>query len=165
MAGLAVLEPEGRPQLADLTQGHGAEELERLLHVRGVEERQRGLVLRQLLAIEVVGVLLLQMGGVQEEHFGEVAGGRRAPDPALETLPHEPRDPPDVIEMGVGEDQVSDRAGVERGIGPVAQAEGLHALEHAAVDEHPAAPLSRRYSDPVTVCAAPRKPSLMQAGV
>ena len=47
-----------------LVQGHRLEQRQALLHVGAVEERQRRLVPRQALAVEVVRVLFLQVGGV-----------------------------------------------------------------------------------------------------
>ena len=66
------------------------------------------------------------MGGVQKISAGEA-------------LLHEPRHAPDVVEVGVGEDERADRRRVEGRLRPVAQAQRLLALEHPAVDQHPLA--------------------------
>ena len=45
------------------------------LDVRGVEQGQRGLVLAQALAVQVLGVLFLQVGRVLQQDLGQLAGG------------------------------------------------------------------------------------------
>ena len=140
MPGLAVREGERAADRALLPERDRLEESERPLDVGEVEERQRRLVLRQLLPVEVLGVFFLQVRGVLEEDLGELTRRRRAVDRPGEALPHEPRHTPDVVEVRVGEDHGRDRAGVELRVGPVAQAQGLLALEHPGVDEEARAP-------------------------
>ncbi len=110
MPGLAVREGERAADRALLPERDRLEERERLLDVGVVEERQRRLVLRELLAVEVLGVFLLQVRGVLEEDLGELARRRRAVDRPGEALLHEPRHAPDVVEVRVGEDHGRDRA-------------------------------------------------------
>ena len=135
--GVAVGERERVVHLLGPGEGHGAEELHRLAHVLLVEERQRGGVLGEPLAVEVAGVFLLQVGGVEEQDLGQLLRGRRAVDGAPEALLDEARHPPDVVEVGVGEDHRVHTGGRELRLRPVAQAELLLALEHPGVHEEP----------------------------
>jgi hypothetical protein len=121
-------------------EGHRPEERHRLLHVRLVEEGQGRGVLREALAVQVPGVLLLEVRGVEEEDLREVPGGRRAEDGPPEPLPHEARETADVVEVGVGEDDRIDLRRIEVGLRPVPQAQLLLALEHPGVDEEPPVP-------------------------
>ena len=135
VAGVAVAEGEGVAHRLVLPEGHHPEELQARLHVGGVVEGQGGLVLGELLAVQVLGVLHLQVGGVHEQDLREVAGGRGAEDVAPEALLDQPRHAPDVVDVGVGEDEGPDLPRVVGRLRPVPQAQLLQALEHPAVHE------------------------------
>ena len=66
--------------VSDLSLGHRPEQLQRLPRVVAVEQRQRGLVLREALAVVVPRVLLLQVSGVEEQDLGQLDGRGRAVD-------------------------------------------------------------------------------------
>ena len=139
--GVAVGERERVVHLLRPAQGQGQEEPHRRLNVRLVEERQRGLVLGEPLAVQVLGVFLLQVGGVEEEDLGQVLRGRRAVDGTAEALLDQAGHAADVVEVGVGEHDRIHLRRVELRVRPVPEPQGLLALEHPGVHEE--APSSR----------------------
>jgi hypothetical protein len=134
MPGVAEREAELRPDLAHLAERQRLEQLEAAVDVGVVEQRQRGLVAGEPLAVEVFRVLLLQMGGVFQQDLRQLARRRRTCDRPAEPLLHQPRHPADVVDVRVGQDQRADAARIERGCRPVALPQRLVALEHPAVD-------------------------------
>ena len=70
-------------------------------------------MLRVALAVGALGVFFLQLRRVGEHDPRELGGGRRAEDPAAETLADEPRQKAAVIEMRVRQDDRAD--GCRRG--------------------------------------------------
>jgi hypothetical protein len=137
VAGVAKREPQAAGQQRPLRERHGPEQRERFVHVRFFEQRQRRRVLGERLPVQVGGVLLLQLGGVEQQDLGQLAGRRRAVDRGREALAHQPRHAADVVEVGVRQHQRGDAARVELGLGPVALPQRLLALEQPAVDEQP----------------------------
>ena len=79
---------------------------------------------------------LLKPRRVGQNQLAESGGSRRAENAAGEPIGHEARQQARMIEVRVGEDDRCDGAGVHRQPGPVALAERLEPLEHAAVDEN-----------------------------
>jgi len=116
-------------------EGQGPKELQRLAHVRFVEQRQRGLVLGQALAVQVLGVFLLEVGGVEEEDLGQVLRGRGAVDGPAKALLDQAGHAADVVEVGVGEHDGVHPDRVELRVRPVPESQGLLALEHPRVHE------------------------------
>ena len=119
--GVTVAEREDVIDRLLLAERNRADELHRLLHVALVEERQRRLVLGEALPVQVLGVFQLQVRRVEQQDLRELPRRRRAEDRSAEAELHEPRHPPDVVEVGVGEDDRVHLAGRELGLGPVAQ--------------------------------------------
>jgi hypothetical protein len=95
-------------------------------------------MLRVSLPVGVVGFFLVQPSRVTEHDAGQFRRVRGAVHGSAEAVPDESRQVPDVIEVGVCDDDGVDRRGVDRKRRPVAQAQLLLALEQAAVDEHAA---------------------------
>ena len=87
-------------------------------------------------AIRLRGIFFLQLGGVGQHDLREVGGARCAEDAAAEAAGDEPRQPADVIEVRVRQHERVDGCRIDRQRLPVALAQFLEPLEHAAVDEH-----------------------------
>ena len=84
----------------------------------------------------VIGVLLLQMCGVAQDDRAKVRGaGGEEHRPAV-SLRDQARQPADVIQMRVADDNGVQTVGGDRKRFPVASAELPLALEQAAVDQH-----------------------------
>ena len=85
--------------------------------------------------VGVARVLFLQVARVGQEQAQQVAGGLGRVHGALEALASQPRQVAGVVDVGVGEHHRVQGRGLDRQGGPVALAQGLEALEQAAVDQ------------------------------
>ena len=103
------------------------------------EERPGRPVARVAAAVGALGLLLLQAPGVGEHQRAQVLRAGCAENATVEALGHQPRQHPDVVQVGVGEHHRVDGRRRHRRVGPVAEPQLLQALEHAAVDKHPPA--------------------------
>ena len=112
-----------------------ADLLQRLARIVLGVERQRGLVLRFPVPVEICRLLLLQVARIREQDRGEVACGLGAPEPAAESAPREPREVAAVVDVRVRKQHCVDPPRVDRGRRPIAQPQLLVALEQPAVDE------------------------------
>ena len=114
-----------------------AEELHRRLHVVGNVERQGRRMLRLPLAVQELGILHLQVGGVQQHEPGQFRRGRGRVDRAAVTLADETGQVAAVVDMGMREKHPVHAARLE-GCGlPVLLSERFEPLEHPAVDHQP----------------------------
>ncbi len=142
--------------------------LELLQRRRGIVtgvERLRGPVLRVAVAVGAGRVLLLQVRGVGQQDAQQVRGAGGAEDRPAESLAHQQRQRPGVVDVRVAQHYRVDRRGLEGRPGPVAQAQGLEPLEQAAVEQDPTHrgaspdPTSARSEKPAPASAAPRNAS------
>ena len=100
-------------------------------------ERQRGLVLREAMAVGELGILLLQVPGVSQQDCAKIDGRARAINRSAEAALDQQRQIAGVIEMGMGENNGVDGARLRGKRRPILQAQRLEALKQAAVDEQP----------------------------
>ena len=96
-------------------------------------EGQSRLVLAVPLLVRKVRILLLQVGGIQQRDFGELACRRRGPYRPVVSVAYEAREHSDVIDVGVRQEHVVQRRGLHRKGLPILQAQILRSLKHAAV--------------------------------
>jgi tetratricopeptide (TPR) repeat protein len=101
----------------------------------GVQRLGR-VVLGEAVPIGVVGLLLLEPGRVGEHDLAELRGAVGHEHRAREPLAREHRHVPDVVEMGMGDDDGVDRRRIDRKRLAVAEPEALDALEQPGVDQH-----------------------------
>ena len=106
---------------------HGAERVD-----FGIE-RQRRLVLREVVAVRERGVFFLQASGIGQHDLAEILRAQRAEHAAAEALRDEPRQVAAVIQVRVGQDDGLEARGGNRQILPVPQAELLQALEQPGI--------------------------------
>ena len=99
---------------------HGAKQRQRLLDVIGIEQRQRGLMLREPLAVGVLGVVFLIMRGIQQQQAGQRLGGRRAVHRAVEAVVHQPRQVADMVDVRVRQHDGVNLRRIERQSLPIA---------------------------------------------
>jgi hypothetical protein len=104
----------------------------------GVQRAGRA-VARAALAFGEGGLFLLQAAGVRQHDPAQGPGRRGAPDPAAEAVAHQPRKVTAMVEVAVGQHDRVQAGRRHRERRPVAQAQGLVALEQAAIDQHPCA--------------------------
>ena len=107
------------------------------------------------------GELDLQLRRVAQHDIGEVRRGVGRMDRSREPGLDQRRQPPAVVEVGVGEDHGIQCGGLERERHLVSLDLERGALEHAAVDEHPPVPDADQELRAVTQPAAPRNWMLM----
>ena len=136
VAGVQQPHVDAAAQVERLVVVDGAEAAHGAPDVIGRVQRQRRVVLAEALAVGVLGVLFLELRGVEQDDLREVARGRRAVDGAVEALADEAGQGAAVVEVGVREDDVADRPRVEAGAPPVQQAQLFEALKHPGIDEH-----------------------------
>lgn len=103
--------------------------------VLSVERKRRG-VLGIAFSIGAIGFLLLQVAAVGQEHATERAGSAGRKDGAAKSVAAERRQVTAVIQMGMGEHDRVERAGVDVRRFPVAQTQFLETLKEPAVDEN-----------------------------
>ena len=104
---------------------------------RGVDlrvQRQRRLVLREVVPVGELGVLFLQASGVGQDDAAEILGALRAEHAAAEALRDEARQIAAVIEVRVRQHDRLDARRRHRQVLPVALAQLLQALEQPRVD-------------------------------
>ena len=107
------------------------------LGVFGGVQRHGGVMTRVALPVGVVGLLLLEVGGIAQDDVGQCCGRRRAPDGAMEPLADQRGQVSDVVQMRVGDDDGVDGRGIDGERLAIALPELTPTLEHAAVDENP----------------------------
>jgi hypothetical protein len=114
VAGVGELEGDVLAQVLHPAVGQPQHEV---LHRHRVGQGVQRLALRPdlLPARQELGVLLLDVRRVGEHHGGEVAGGGGGVDGAVEAAPHQQRQPPRVVDVGVGEDHAVEGAGGRSG--------------------------------------------------
>jgi hypothetical protein len=101
------------------------------------KERQRGRVFGIAVAIRLARIFFLEPCGIREYEPAQIRGAGRAEDTAAESLRHEPRQEPRVIEVRMCQHHRVNGCGVDWRIGPVPLAQRLQALEQTAVDDQP----------------------------
>ncbi|MCU0272382.1 MAG: hypothetical protein MUE34_04035 [Acidimicrobiales bacterium] len=129
------LDPGG--DRAPLPVGQRLELGEGPLGVVGGVERQGGPVLAVPALVGEAGLLLLQMGGVEEEHAAETDGARGGEDRTAEAVADDGRQVPGVVDVGVGQDDGVEAPRRHREGLPVALPQLLEPLEEATVDQDP----------------------------
>jgi hypothetical protein len=102
--------------------------------VPGVE-RQSGVVLREALLVQVLGILFLQVRRVVQQNFRQVARRGRAVDGTLEPVAHQLRQETAMIDVCVGQHHPLQRRWLEGERRPIPEPQFLQSLEHAAIDE------------------------------
>ena len=85
----------------------------------GVEQRQRRLVLRESLAIGVVGFFFLIVGRIQQQQFAKRLGGGSRIDRASKSILHESRQVADVVDVSMRQHDGVDVRRIERQSLPV----------------------------------------------
>lgn len=115
----------------------GAEQRQDLFGVGGGVERGDVVAAgAEASAEEPGGVFFLDLGGVAEEDGGQFGGGTRAPDRPAEAGTRQQGQSPDVVEMGMGEDDGVEPSRLEAGRQSAVAALGERgALVQAEVDE------------------------------
>lgn len=103
----------------------------RLIHV---VERREG----TSLTLGTLGLGLLKVSAVEQQHGQQVRGGGRRVDRSPEALGEQPRKEAAVVQMRMGQDDEVERPGIEGKGLHVLLALGATALEKAAVDGKPA---------------------------
>ena len=78
-----------------------------------------GVMLRQVVPVEELGVLLLQEGAVHQDQFGDVPRRLRCVDPAAETISNERGQVSAIVEMGLCQDDGVDGVRLNRELLPV----------------------------------------------
>src|SRR3989338_3487887 len=111
------------------------QELKRLARALHRIERKGRLMLGITHPVGITGLLLLEMGGIGQEHCQEVAGRRRGVHRAAKSLLHELGKITGVIDVRVSEDDGAQILGAKRQRGPVAEPVFLESLEEAAVEQ------------------------------
>jgi hypothetical protein len=135
VSALAEARAHALAQVQPLVVVAGLQALERRQRVHAGVERLGRTVLAVALLVGPRRVFLLQMGRIHEHELEQFAGGPGGVHGRLHPQLHRPRQPAGVIDVGVGQQHVVDRAQVEGRRLPVAQAQFLQALEQAAVHE------------------------------
>ncbi len=115
---------------------------EELQHVHGVEHGVERLAVAvaaappaRAAALLAPGVLLLQTGRIEHHQPRQLARGAGGDDLAAEAALGEQRQPPAMVEVGMGQEHEVDRRRLEaEGLG-IVLGKLAAALEHAAIDE------------------------------
>lgn len=110
-----------------------------ILRVQGVVQRvqrRRRSLAAALGAHGTARLLFLQAGRVQHHHPRQLARGAGGQDAAAKALPHQQRNAPAMIEVGVGQQQHVDAGRIEAERFGIGLFQLGAALEHAAVDQH-----------------------------
>ena len=92
-------------------------------------------VLAEPFAVGVGGVLFLEVAASRRRISASSFCRLGAIDGAAVALADEAREAAGVVDVGVGEEDGGEGVGVEGSLHPVELAQGLEALEHAAIDE------------------------------
>ena len=133
MAGVGEFQVHAIAEVDELAVLAGVQELRHPLRVRhGVEGFRPGGSGALALAVFPLGVLLLDVGGVQQHDLQQLGGEAGGEDAALEALLDEHGNPAGVVDVGVGDQDVVDGVG---GKGEFAVGNLVPALLKAAVDE------------------------------
>src|SRR5690606_26518173 len=80
-------------------------------------------------------IFFLQVPAIGQQNLAQIKRRRRAIDLPAEALLDQARDVATVVQVGMGEHDRIERSRIKRKVFPVAQAQGLVALEQATVDE------------------------------
>ena len=99
MAGAPEPNAEAAPDLPLLVEPHRREAAKRALGIVHRVQRERRLVLREPAAVGIFGVLLLQVGAVEQQDLAEVPCRLRTVDVTSESIADEPREVPGVVQM------------------------------------------------------------------
>ncbi|MNJ37272.1 hypothetical protein D3C77_320830 [compost metagenome] len=122
-------------QLYGLMERGRDEALHRASGVVHAIERQGRLVLAVTVTVCLLGVLLLDMAAVAQDDLRHIPGGGAGQDGPAESILDQFRQVAGVVQVGVGQDHRVNARGLDRERGPVLLAQGLEALEQAAVDQ------------------------------
>jgi hypothetical protein len=98
-------------------------------------EGQRGTIPRRARLVPIPRLLLVEMAGVQQQDSQEVLGSVSRYDVAAVALPRERRQVAAVVDVGVGQQDLANRARLDRQRLPVPHAQLFEALEQPAVYE------------------------------
>ena len=142
-----------------LTDRRRSEHSAHLLDVGLGVERQGRPVLAPAIGVGVQRLLFEQVGAVGEDDLGQPRRRFGGIDRAGPSVPGQHREVPGVVQVGVGQDDRVEVVEVEWHRSPVAAAQTRQSLEHPAVDQQLARPVSTRNLLPVTVPTPPRKVS------
>ena len=132
----AQREGDVRSQPQRVLEVHRLDQLQCLLDVAVVVQRERGAVPGEAGVVGVAGVLLLQVGAVPQDDGRQVGGLGGARHPAAETVLDQPRQVAGVVEVGMGEHDVVDACRVDGEGVPVAAPVDRQALVEPGVDQH-----------------------------
>ena len=124
-----------RPDARLAPWGQHAETCDCALGVSAGVQRQRRRVAGKAVPVGPARIFFLQMGAVEQQQLGQVAGGRGAVNRAFETLFDQRGQPAAVVQMGMAQHHSVDLRSRHRERGPVSFAQGLESLEHAAVQQ------------------------------
>ena len=136
VAGVVEAGPHAGTQIEPGAVGDGPQPLEGRLRVPGREQRKSRRVLAEPLLVGVVGILLLKLGGVEEQKPRELERGGGAVHGTAKPVAHQARQIAGMIDVRVGQDDVIERGRLERRRAPVELAQLLETLEHPGVDQH-----------------------------
>lgn len=142
MPGVVVGHTDARRGFETLVVVHGLKQGGRLLGVfHGIQRRRRILkAAAVVLSGFPAGFHLLDVGAVLEHDFQQLAGGHGAVDRACEAVTDQQRQKAGVIDMGVGDQDEVNVAGLVDFALAVAGFNGFVALMHAAVHAETPAP-------------------------
>src|SRR5260370_1287098 len=96
-------------------------------------------MLGNLVPVAIVGLFFLQTRGIGQKNFQQVRRPARTIDRPAKTMTNKSWQVASVIDMRMSDDYRINQRGVEGRLLPVAFAQFTHALEQAAVDQHPRA--------------------------
>lgn len=104
-----------------LVEGYGREARKRALGIGNSVEWERRLVLREFVAVGILGVLLLQIRAIEQQDFAEILGGVGTEDRTGEAVAHESRQVARMVEMRVRQHGRRDARWIDRKRRPVSE--------------------------------------------
>ena len=135
--GVEELERDAAAYLPRLVHVRRHEELHERVHVALLVERLEELLpLLAAALVDVLEVALLQEAGVAQHNVAEVGGRLAREDAPPEALPHELRQVPGVVYVGVREDHVVDLGGIDREVPVLLEGLLAVALVESAVEQY-----------------------------
>ena len=129
-----------RRDLRGCMEVNGLHQLHQRLHVTFIVEfLKEVLALRLALLVDVFEVALLQEAGIAQHDVTELAGLGAGEHASAEPGPHELRQVAGMVDMGVGEDHVVDRLGIDRKVAVLFERLLAVPLIETAVQKNPLA--------------------------
>jgi CheY-like chemotaxis protein len=124
-----------RDRLEGVAEADRPQQFQAAQRVLACVQRQRRVVFRQLVGVEVLGFLFEQVARIGEQDAAEVERGRRAVHRAVETLPCQQRQIAAVVDVRMRQHDGVDVHRRQRQGSPIAQSQRLVALEQPAIDQ------------------------------